>query len=103
MSPDDLFDAIAEELAPRGATTGLFFGKRALKADGKAFACLQGDVLACRLGRGTPAHGTALALSEAVLFEPCEGRTFKDWVNVPFGHGDTWQGFAEDALLRLRG
>ncbi|MER6434522.1 hypothetical protein ABT272_44115 [Streptomyces sp900105245] len=43
------------------------FGKRALKADGKAFACLKGDLLAFRLGDGTPAHTKALALPGAEL------------------------------------
>jgi hypothetical protein len=101
MSPDDLFDSIATELTPQGATTSAFFGKRALKAHGKAFACLKDDRLACRLGDGTPDHQTAIALSEAVLFEPCAGRTFKDWVAVPISHGEQWLHFAGVALNRL--
>lgn len=54
MTPDELFDGIAADLAPRGVTTGILFGKRALKAHDKAFACLLGDNLAFKLGEGTP-------------------------------------------------
>ena len=53
-TPDTTLDEIADDLAPRGATAGAMFGKRALTAHGKAFACLKADVLAFRLGDGTP-------------------------------------------------
>lgn len=84
MTPDDLLDQIAADLAPRGATAGAMFGKRALNAHGKAFACLKGDLLAFRLGHGTPAHTEALALAGAELFDPSgKHRPFKDWVAIP--------------------
>lgn len=70
MDADAHFDAIAADLAPRGATAGAMFGKRALKAHGKAFACRKGDALALRLGAGNPAHTAAPALEEAELFDP---------------------------------
>ena len=37
---------------------------------GQAFACLKGDLLAFRLGDGTPAHAQALAMTGAELFDP---------------------------------
>ncbi|HEV7627662.1 MAG TPA: hypothetical protein VGO89_14300 [Streptomyces sp.] len=100
MNPDVLFDDIATDLAPRGAASGAMFGKRALKgADGKAFACLKGEVLAVKLGDGTPAHAQALALTGAGLFDPSgKGRPFKDWVAIPIDHADRWLSYAEIAL-----
>jgi hypothetical protein len=102
MTPDDLFDGIAEELAPAGSTAGAMFGKRALKAHGKAFACLKDDRLAFRLGDGTPDHQAALALSGASLFDPSgKERPFKDWVAVPIKHADEWSRLARVALDSL--
>lgn len=100
MTPDALFDDIADDLAPLGATAGAMFGKRALKgADGKAFACLKDDRLAFKLGDGTPAHAEALALPGAELFDPSgKHRPFKDWVAVPLTHGAQWGRLAETAL-----
>jgi hypothetical protein len=102
MSPDAHFEEIAAELTPRGAAAGAMFGKRALKAHGKAFACLLGDDLAFRLGDGTAEHAAALALAGAGLFDPSgKDRPFKDWVAVPAGHADQWHHYAEAALARL--
>ncbi|WP_181766334.1 hypothetical protein [Streptomyces albidus (ex Kaewkla and Franco 2022)] len=102
MDPDTLFDELAADLAPRGATAGAIFGKRALKAHGKAFACLKGDTLAVKLGDGTPAHGRALDVPGAELFDPSgKGRPFKDWVAIPAAHSDQWSGYAETALDAL--
>lgn len=99
MTPDTLLDAIAADLAPRGAITGAMFGKRALKARGKAFACLKGDFLAFRLGDGTPAHTAALALPGAELFDPSgKHRPFKDWVAIPHAHAESWHHYAQTAL-----
>ncbi|MCA1655221.1 MAG: TfoX/Sxy family protein [Pseudonocardiaceae bacterium] len=99
MSPDDLLEDIAAET---GATAGVMFGKRALKANGKAFACLKGDDLAFRLGDGTPDHGDALDLPGARLFDPSgKGRPFKDWVAVPVACADDWSRLARAALLAL--
>lgn len=103
MSVDDAFDTIAADLSPLGVTTGMMFGKRALKFGGKAFACTKGDNFAMRLGAGTADHRTALALPEAILFEPCEGKTFKDWVVIPSAFAEQWSRFAELALQRVAG
>jgi hypothetical protein len=99
MTADALFDDITAGLAPRGVTDGIMFGKRALKAHGKAFACLKGDSLAFRLGDGTPAHAESLALPGAALFDPSGNhRPFKDWVAIPHSHADRWLHFARAAL-----
>ncbi|WP_405804736.1 TfoX/Sxy family protein [Streptomyces sp. NBC_00210] len=102
MTPDGLFDDIAADLAPLGAVAGAMFGKRALKAHGKAFACLKGDHLAFKLGEGTPTHAEALALPQAELFDPSGNhRPFKDWVSVPHAHAAQWPNLAEAALNNL--
>jgi hypothetical protein len=104
VTPDHCFDEIAESLAARGATAGAMFGKRALKAEGKAFACLKGDRLAFRLGTGSPVHAEALALPGAELFDPSgKDRPFKDWVAIPVTHSETWPRYAEAALDGLGG
>lgn len=100
MTPDERLDAIATDLAPRGATAGTMFGKRALTAHGKAFACLKGDVLAFRLGDATAEHAEALGVPGAELFDPSgKGRPFKDWVAVP--RTEVWARYAELALEAL--
>ncbi|MER6434705.1 hypothetical protein ABT272_45560 [Streptomyces sp900105245] len=102
MTPDELFDTIADGLSPLGATAGTMFGKRALKAHGKAFACLKGDTLAFKLGDGTPAHTQALALPSAELFDPSgKRRPFKDWVAVSQVNAAHWPRLAETALDSL--
>lgn len=99
VDADALFDDIAAELAVQGAVAGAMFGKRALKANGKTFACLKGDNLAFRLGAGTPEHEAAAALAGAELFDPSgKGRPFKDWVAVPAAHAHQWPRLAGAAL-----
>ena len=99
MNADELFDEIAEELAPRGVTIAPIFGKRSLKAAGKGIGCLLGDRLAFRLGAGTPAHTEALTLAGAALFDPSgKDRPFKDWVAVPVTHAARWPSLAVAAL-----
>lgn len=102
MDADGRFAEIAAELEPAGVEAGAMFGKRALKAHGKAFVCLKGDLLAFKLGQGSPAHDRALALPGAELFDPSGGgRPFKDWVAVPLALADQWSTLAATALERL--
>lgn len=102
MDVQELFDDIAADLAPQGAIAGAMFGKRALKANGKAFACLKDDALAFRLGAGTPAHADALKLPGATLFDPSgKDRPFKDWVAVPAAQKSQWNRLARTALTSL--
>ncbi|WP_329537287.1 TfoX/Sxy family protein (plasmid) [Streptomyces sp. NBC_01450] len=102
MTPDELFDRVADKLTPLEVSTGKLFGKRALKVHGKAFACLKGDYLAFKLGEGTPAHTKALALPGSELFDASgKNQPFKDWVAVPQTHADQWLRLSKTALKTL--
>ncbi|MFJ7243987.1 hypothetical protein ACIQWA_04995 [Kitasatospora sp. NPDC098652] len=97
------YEAIADELAPRGAHRSKMFGMPCLKdTNGKAFAGLHGDELVCRLGRESAEHAEALALTGAHLFDPAGGRPMKDWVCLPGTAADRWQRYAEAALAAPR-
>ena len=84
MSAATVFDELVLDLAPAGAVGGQMFGARAITLQKKAFACLQGERIAFKLGAGSAAHATALALPGAELWDPsARQRPFKDWVAVP--------------------
>ena len=102
VDADHLFDEIVDECRGRGAEPAMMFGKRALKAHGKGFACLKGEAVAFRLVAGTPEHAEALALEGAQLFDPsAKDRPFKDWVSVPLAEAEAWPRLALVALDRL--
>lgn len=104
MDAEARFDEIVDDLAPRGVLPGALFGARSLTVDGTAFACLKGDRLAVRLGAGSAAHGRALALDGAAVFDPSgRGRPFRDWVAVPVAESDEWGRLAEAGLEALGG
>lgn len=99
MTAQEDFDRVGAELTDLGVTIAKVFGKPAYKdVNGKAFACLFKDSLACRLMAGTPEHTAALDLPGAELFDPSSAhRPMKDWVCVPHANTDRWQEFAEAA------
>jgi hypothetical protein len=94
--------ALAEELSvASGVTPSKMFGMPTLKAGGKAFAGLFQDAMVFRLGGD--AHGRALALAGAHLFDPSGmNRPMKEWVVVPREHAGSWDGLAREALGYLR-
>ncbi|MEV7005679.1 hypothetical protein [Streptosporangium sp. NPDC051022] len=97
------FDDLAEDLGRHGAVTSQMFGKRALKHESKAFACLLGGTLAFKLMAGTAEHTEALALPGAELFDPSgKHRPMKDWVAVPVACAEHWRPLALVSLNRLR-
>jgi len=102
MNPESVFEALAAELAGAGAVTGKMFGARAITLQKKAFACLQGDVIALKLGAGSEAHAAALALDGASLWDPSgHNRPFKDWVAVPETDAASLSDLAAVALATL--
>jgi hypothetical protein len=99
VDASEAFESVAGDLRPRGVVTAQMFGKRALKFESRAFACLFGDALAVKLMAGTSEHTAALALPGAELFDPSgRHRPMKDWVTVPFAHTDRWGPLAGAAL-----
>ena len=104
MTPQEDFERIGGEMADLGVVLAKVFGKPAYKdVNGKAFACLFRDALACRLVQGTVEHGLALGLEGAELFDPSgRHRPMKDWVAVPYAFVDRWPEFAEVAYKRPR-
>lgn len=102
-SAQELFDALAEELAPLGAKKSKMFGMPCLKdPDGKAFVGLSGGELVVRLARDSAEHAEALSLGGAHLFEPIAGRLMKDWVCLPETERERWSEFAVAARATPR-
>lgn len=79
MDAEALFDEVAADLVPRGASTGAMFGARCLKLERKVFATAGHDRITVKLGAGTPPHASALEIGEP--FDPSgKGRPMKEWV-----------------------
>ena len=84
------------------AEASQMFGKKCFKIGGKAFICLFHDCAVFKLTGA--AHGQALALAGAVLFDPSgSGRAMKEWVQVPHLHQALWPAFAAQALAYVGG
>ncbi|GAA1684956.1 hypothetical protein GCM10009765_37880 [Fodinicola feengrottensis] len=99
MTADEVFDDIVDDLAGRGVSAGKMFGARAIMLDGKAICCLKRAEFGVKLGAGSAAHEKALALPEAVLFDPAgKGRPFKDWVALPASQSEHWPTLAQAAV-----
>ncbi len=103
MDAEALFDQIAADLVPRGASLGAMFGARSLMYEGKAVATVKGGRIAAKLGAGSTAHTQALAVG--TLFDPSgKGRPFKDWVAFEGQQEpDLVAGFVQAALDRAQG
>jgi hypothetical protein len=98
------FEGLGADLAPAGVVMGKMFGARSLMLSNKALACLNGDKVVFKLGRDTAEHRRAMALPDAVLFDPSGmNRPFKDWVEVPFTSHPEWPALAEAALHFVAG
>ena len=85
-----------------GAAEGQLFGKPCFKIGGKAFICFFESCMVFKLGGN--AHSEAIALKDAVLFDPSKkGRPMKEWVQVPFAHKKHWERLAMAALQYVQG
>lgn len=102
MDADALYDELAAELAPRGASTGAMFGARSLTYGGKVFATTKNGRFTAKLGAGTPEHTQALEVGEP--FDPSgKGRPMKDWVHLPAAlDSEVVASFVEAAFERMR-
>ncbi|MEO6532494.1 MAG: hypothetical protein ABIO06_02855 [Pseudolysinimonas sp.] len=96
-----LFEALLDGVTGAGVVAGAMFGSRAFMLNGKSIGCLKGDVLAFKLGAGTPELAAALALPGAALFDPsAHDRPFKDWVAIPFDHAERAPELLAAAIVR---
>jgi hypothetical protein len=72
---------------------GKMFGSLCIKApNGKSTAMLWKDTLVVKL-QGED-FNNALSLDGSKLFEPMEGRSMKEWVQIPFQYKKEWKRFA---------
>lgn len=91
------YDAVVAEMtATSAATSGAMFGMPCLKANKKSFAGYHEGAMVFKLSGA--AHGAALALPGAHLFDPMGGRPMKEWVMVPASHASRWLALARDAM-----
>lgn len=96
------FDELATSLAADGATRSQMMGRPMLSIGGKMFACLDGPVLAVKLGRTTPEFEEALDLPGACVFSPGQStRNFLDWVALPLDAVDDWERYARAGMAFL--
>jgi hypothetical protein len=96
------FEKLAAALRGKGVSRSEILGHPMLILDGRMFACLDGASLAVRLGRWTDEYERALDVPGASVFSPgiC-GRTFNDWVSLPFDARRNWRRFATSALSHV--
>lgn len=79
-----VMEALLHEGAAVGVVAGRMFGAEALLLNGKAIVCAKREMVGFKLGEGTTAHTSALALPGAELFDPSgKHRPFRDWVAIP--------------------
>ena len=95
------FDELAALLAADGAVRSQMMGRPMLSSGGKMFACLDGPVLAVRLGRGTAEFEEAIDVPGASVFSPGQKRNFLDWVALPLDAVDDWERYARAAMALL--
>jgi hypothetical protein len=76
------------------------FGKRCLKVNSKAFACLFEDGMSFKLEGQN--HQAALELESAQLWDPSgKHRPMKAWVLVPVTQDEHWYKLASQALIGM--
>ncbi len=98
MDAQALFDDLAAELEPRGASVSTMFGSRCLMLDRKVFATAGQDRITVKLGAGTAPHARALEIGEP--FDPSgKGRPMKEWVTFNAEQdADSVAGFVQAAF-----
>lgn len=92
------FDRIVETLGPEVERKRMM-GSAVLMREGKMVACLNGDLLAVKLGRDRPEHTEALAVPGAAIWSPQPSRTgFTDWVGMPVAASGVWLDWVRTAI-----
>jgi hypothetical protein len=92
------FGRIVETLGPEVERKQMM-GSPILMREGKMVACLDGDLLAVKLGRDRPEHTEALTVPGADTWSPQQGRKgFTDWVGMPVERRDVWLDWVRTAI-----
>jgi hypothetical protein len=92
------FDRIVESLG-REVERKQMMGSPILMHDGKMVACLNGDLLAVKLGRDRPEHADALTVPGAATWSPQPSRNgFTDWVGMPLAASGVWLDWVRTAI-----
>jgi TfoX/Sxy family transcriptional regulator of competence genes len=92
------FDDLVEALGPEVERKRMM-GSPILMREGKMVACLNGDLLAVKLGRDRPEHAEALAVPGAATWSPQPSRRgFTDWVGMPVTVSDVWLDWVRTAI-----
>jgi TfoX/Sxy family transcriptional regulator of competence genes len=92
------FDRVVEALGPEVQRKRMM-GSAVLMREGKMVACLNGDLLAVKLGRGRPEHAEALAVPGAATWSPQPSRNgFTDWVGLPSAASGVWLDWVRTAI-----
>lgn len=95
---DDIVDAITTwHLECRASTV---FGMPCVKRSGRVVFGLSRTGMVFKL-TDPEAHGRALAIPAAHLFDPsCRGEPFREWVVVPPEHAHEWEPLAAEAVAQ---
>lgn len=92
------FDRVVEALGPEVERKRMM-GSAVLMREGKMVACLNGDLLAVKLGRDRPEHAEALAVPGAATWSPQPSRNgFTDWVGMPLAASSVWLDWVRTAI-----
>ncbi|GHF09635.1 hypothetical protein [Pseudolysinimonas yzui] len=92
------FDKVVETLGPEVERRKMM-GSPILMRDGKMVACLNGDLLAVKLGRNRPEHAEALKVPGAATWSPQPSRRgFTDWVGMPLAASGVWLDWVRTAI-----
>jgi hypothetical protein len=92
------FDRVVEALGPEVERKRMM-GSPILMREGKMVACLNGDLLAVKLGRDRPEHAEALTVPGAATWSPQPSRNgFTDWVGMPSAASGVWLDWVRTAI-----
>jgi hypothetical protein len=94
------YDELVDDLCARqdNVEQSQMMGMPCVKRNGKMVAGFTRGSMVFKLP-DPEAHGRALALEGAQLFDPSgKGQPFKEWVVVPDAHADQWADFSHEAL-----
>lgn len=92
------FDRIVETLGPEVERKRMM-GSAVLMREGRMVACLNGDLLAVKLGRDRSEHAEALAVPGAATWSPQPSRNgFTDWVGMPLAANGVWLDWVRTAI-----